>query len=141
MMTKIDVLQGQGQPKDDKAQVKSLLEGLEECFTINRLDLPPALHRCLATTNIIESPHAGVRIQTRRVTHWQNGKMVLRWMASAFLRTEKRFKRIMAIAICGPWKRSATRRRPPAKRRRSNINLTAAPHFQLAAGHARTVPQ
>ena len=116
-------------PKDDKAQVKSLLraawklgpeqgmarirklaawldqkypqaaasllEGLEECFTINRLDLPPALHRCLATTNIIESPHAGVRIQTRRVTHWQNGKMVLRWMASAFLRTEKRFKRIM----------------------------------------------
>lgn len=73
----------------------SLLEGLEECFTINRLDIPPALWRCLATTNIIESPHAGVRIQTRRVTHWQNGKMVLRWMASAFLRTEKRFKRIM----------------------------------------------
>ncbi len=73
----------------------SLLEGLEECFTINRLDIPPALHRCLATTNIIESPHAGVRIQTRRVTHWQNGKMVLRWMASAFIRTEKRFNRIM----------------------------------------------
>ena len=61
----------------------------------NRLDIPPALHRCLATTNIIESPHVGVRIRTRRVTHWQNGKMVLRWMASAFLRTEKRFKRIM----------------------------------------------
>jgi len=73
----------------------SLLEGLKECFTINRLDLPPSLHRCLATTNIIESPHAGVRIQTRRVTHWQNGKMVLRWMASAFLRTEKHFNRIM----------------------------------------------
>ena len=29
------------------------------------------------------------------MTHWQNGKMVLRWMASAFLRTETRFKRIM----------------------------------------------
>jgi putative transposase len=73
----------------------SLLEGLDDCFTINRLDLPPSLHRCLATTNIIESPHAGVRLQTRRVTHWQNGKMVQRWMASAFLRTEKRFNRIM----------------------------------------------
>jgi len=59
------------------------------------LDLPHALHRCLATTNIIESPHAGVRIQTRRVTHWQNRKMVQRWMAATFLRTEKRFKRIM----------------------------------------------
>jgi hypothetical protein len=51
--------------------------------------------RCLATTNIIESPHAGVRIQTRRVTHWQNGRMVIRWLASAFIRTEKRFNKIM----------------------------------------------
>jgi len=73
----------------------SLLEGMEECFTINRLGLPPSLLRCLATTNIIESPHAGVRIQTRRVTHWQNGKMVIRWLASAFIRTEKRFNKIM----------------------------------------------
>jgi transposase-like protein len=73
----------------------SLLEGLEECFTINRLGLPPSLQRCLATTNIIESPHAGVRIRTRRVTNWQNGSMARRWMASAFLRTEKNFRRIM----------------------------------------------
>jgi transposase-like protein len=73
----------------------SLLEGLEECFTINRLGLPPTLQRCMATTNIIESPHAGVRIRTRRVTHWQNGAMARRWMASAFLRTEKNFRRIM----------------------------------------------
>jgi transposase-like protein len=73
----------------------SLLEGLEECFTINRLGLPPSLQRCLATTNIIESPHSGVRIRTRRITNWQNGSMVRRWMASAFLRTEKNFHRIM----------------------------------------------
>jgi len=46
-------------------------------------------------SNIIESPHAGARIQTRRVTHWQNGKMVIRWLASAFIRTEKRFNQIM----------------------------------------------
>jgi transposase-like protein len=73
----------------------SLVEGLEECFTINRLGLPLSLLCCLATTNIIESPHAGVRIQTRRVTHWQNGAMVTRWLASAFIRTEKRFNKIM----------------------------------------------
>jgi len=30
-----------------------LREGVEECSTINRLGLPPSLHRCLATTNII----------------------------------------------------------------------------------------
>ena len=73
----------------------SLREGLDECFTINRLGVPPSLQRCLATTNIIESPHAGVRIRTRRVTNWQNGSMARRWMASAFLRTEKNFRRIM----------------------------------------------
>jgi hypothetical protein len=38
----------------------SLLEGLDECFTINRLEIPSSLHRCLATTNLIESPHSGV---------------------------------------------------------------------------------
>lgn len=77
------------------SEAASLLEGLEECFTINRLGVPPSLQRCLATANIIESPHAGVRIRTRRVTKWQNGSMDRRWMASAFLRTEKNFRRIM----------------------------------------------
>ena len=81
--------------RDYPSAAASLLEGLEECFTINRLGVPPSLARCLATTNIIESPHAGVRIQTRRVTHWQNGKMVIRWLASAFIRTEKKFNKIM----------------------------------------------
>jgi len=73
----------------------SLMEGLEECFTINRLEVPPSLHRCLATTNIIESPHSGVRMRTRRVCRWRDGGMVKRWTASAFLRTEKNFKKIM----------------------------------------------
>ena len=73
---------------------RSLLEGLEETFTINRLGLPPKLRRCLATTNLIESPHSGVRLRTRRVTNWQGGKMVLRWAAGAFLATEANFRRI-----------------------------------------------
>jgi putative transposase len=73
----------------------SLLEGLEECFTINRLDIPPSLHRCLATTNLIESPHSGVRMRTRRVCRWRDGGMVERWMASAFLATEKNFRKMM----------------------------------------------
>jgi len=73
----------------------SLREGLEETFTINRLQLPPTLHRCLATTNIIESPNAGVRQKTRRVSRWRNGLMVLRWAAAGFLATEKNFRKVM----------------------------------------------
>jgi transposase-like protein len=72
----------------------NLLEGLEETFTINRLGLPLKLRRCLATTNLIESPHSGVRLRTRRVTNWQGGGMVLRWAAGAFLATEANFRRI-----------------------------------------------
>ena len=56
-----------------------------------RLMLPPMMLASVGSCLL----YAGVHIQTRRFTHWQNGKMVLRWMASAFIRTEKRFKRIM----------------------------------------------
>lgn len=73
----------------------SLREGLEETFTINRLELSATLRRCLGTTNIIESPHAGVRLKTRRVSRWRDGLVVLRWVTAAFLETEKNFRRIL----------------------------------------------
>jgi len=73
----------------------SLREGLEELFTINRLGLPPKLRRCLASTNVMESPHAGVRLRTGRVTRWKDGAMVLRWAATAFLATEVNFRRLI----------------------------------------------
>jgi transposase-like protein len=72
----------------------SLREGLPEMFTINRLGLSPSLCRCLGSTNIIESPHSGVRLRTRRVCRWRDGRMVLRWAAAAFLMTEKNFRKI-----------------------------------------------
>ena len=73
----------------------SLLEGLDEMFTINRLGLPKALHRCLGSTNVIESPNSGIRRRTRRVKNWRDHGMVVRWMAASLLDIEKRFKRIM----------------------------------------------
>jgi transposase-like protein len=73
----------------------SLLEGLEETFTVNAMGLPGDLRRCLSTTNIIESPQSGVRMRTRRVTRWKDGAMVQRWAATALVETEKHFRRIM----------------------------------------------
>jgi transposase-like protein len=73
----------------------SLREGLAETFTVNRLGLPGALRRCLCTTNVIESPNSGIRRRTGRVSRWKDGSMVLRWVASALLETEKSFRRIM----------------------------------------------
>ena len=73
---------------------RSLLEGLEECFTINRLDVPRSLHRCLATSNVVDNPHSGVRNRTRRVCRWKPG-MPARWSAVAFLESEKSYRKIM----------------------------------------------
>jgi hypothetical protein len=63
--------------------------------------------------------------------------MISRWMASAFLRTEKRFQRIMGHrdlwaleAILNP---TAT----AGQNARSNINLATALRLQLGAEHAR----
>jgi putative transposase len=74
----------------------ALLEGLEECFTINKLDIPRSLHRCLATSNIVDNPHSGVRERTRRVCRWRPG-MPARWSAAAFLEIEKSFRKIMGF--------------------------------------------
>jgi len=87
--------QAQWLEKTHPSAAASLREGLEETFTINRLDLPPTLRRCLGTTNLIESPNAGMRMRTGRVTRWRDGAMVLRWFAAGYLETEKHFRRIM----------------------------------------------
>ena len=80
--------------RDYPDAARSLLEGLEECFTINRLDIPRSLHRCLATSNVVDSPHSGVRSRTRRVCRWRPG-MPARWSAAAFLEGEKKYRKIM----------------------------------------------
>ncbi len=53
------------------------------------------LRRCLATTNLIDSTHSGMRQRTRRVTYWQSGEMALRWTATAFDATAKNYRRII----------------------------------------------
>ena len=80
--------------KEHPQAAASLLEGLEETFTVNRLGLTATLMKCLTTTNIIENPNGTVRRQTRRVSRWQDGTMVLRWAASAFLNAESKFRRV-----------------------------------------------
>ena len=76
------------------AAAGSLREGLDELFTVNAMGLPKQLLRCLSTTNVIESPHSGVRMRTRRVSNWQDGSMVMRWAVAGFLATEKNFQRL-----------------------------------------------
>lgn len=80
--------------KEYPSAAASLREGLAEMFTVNRLNLPAVLSRSLSSTNVIESLFSGARGKMRRVTHWQDGSMALRWAAGTLLATERRFRKI-----------------------------------------------
>jgi putative transposase len=84
--------------REHESAARSLREGMAEMFTLQRLQIPVSLHTCLATTNIIESPQGGVQRRTQNVTRWRDADMVLRWAASAWLLTEKNFRRIIGHA-------------------------------------------
>jgi len=80
--------------RDHESAARSLREGMAEMFTLQRMQIPVSLHKCLATTNVIESPQSGVERRTHNVTRWRDADMVERWVASAWLLTEKHFRRI-----------------------------------------------
>ena len=78
-----------------ESAARSLREGMAEMFTVQRLQLPPSLYKCLGTTNVIESPQSGVQKRTHNVTRWRTAEMVERWVASAWLITEKHFRKVI----------------------------------------------
>jgi len=43
---------------------------------------------------LIGSPQSGVRKRTGNVCRWREGEMVLRWVAGAYLLTEKNFHKV-----------------------------------------------
>jgi len=74
----------------------SILEGLDEILTVNRLGLPPPLRRSLACTNGIENMMGTVRRVCRNVKRWRHAAMALRWTAAGMLEAAKGFRRLKA---------------------------------------------
>lgn len=74
----------------------SILEGLDEIFTVTRLGLPLELRRSLACTNIIENMNATIRQVCRNVKHWQDASMALRWTSAAMCEAAKGFRKLKA---------------------------------------------
>lgn len=87
----------------------SLDEGLDETLTVKGYDLPEWLERTLSTTNAIENLVGSTRTTTTRVKRWRDGRMIVRWIATACIEAEKRFHRVrdhkglkkLAIALRG----------------------------------------
>jgi putative transposase len=72
----------------------SLREGLAETLTIGRLGVPPTLARTLRSTNTIESMIEICRDHATNVKRWQDGQMVLRWVAAGMGEAAKQFRRV-----------------------------------------------
>jgi transposase-like protein len=91
--------EAQALERDHPSAAASLREGLAEMSTVNRLGLLAPLSRGLCSTNVIESSFSGARSKTRRVTHWQDGAMALRWAAASLLATEKNFRKLTGYKL------------------------------------------
>ena len=63
-------------------------------MTITRLGVPPTLARTLRSTNTIESMIEICRDHAANVKRWQDGQMVLRWMAAGMGEAAKQFRRV-----------------------------------------------
>jgi transposase-like protein len=72
----------------------SLREGLAETLTIARLGVPPTLARTLPSTNSIESMIEMCRDHAVNVKRWQDGQMVLRWVAAGMGEAANQFRRV-----------------------------------------------
>jgi putative transposase len=72
----------------------SILEGLDEMLTVNRLGLPTPLRRSLACTNSIENMMGTVRRVCRNVKRWRNA--ALRWTAAGMMEAANGFRRLKA---------------------------------------------
>ncbi len=72
----------------------SLLEGLEEMFTVRRLGVSGRLAATLTNTNCIESMISVARTTMGNVKRWKDGSMKKRWVAAGMLEAERNFRRV-----------------------------------------------
>jgi transposase-like protein len=72
----------------------SLLEGLEDMFTVRRLGIAGRLVTTLTSTNCIESMISVARTTMGNVKNWKDGSMKKRWVAAGMLEAERNFRRV-----------------------------------------------
>src|SRR6266404_5558384 len=72
----------------------SLREGMDETLTLQRLGVGGALYRTLRSTNAIENLNGLVGHFVRNVRRWRNGRMLVRWIATALHEVGRSFRRL-----------------------------------------------
>lgn len=111
---------------ENSAAANSMLEGLDEMFTINTLGCTPLLERKLCTTNLIESPNSTIRKCIGNVKRWHGSAMVQRWTAAALLHAEKTWRRMDGHAGLWMLRQGIQHWAPPGERSGAAAQTMAA---------------
>lgn len=72
----------------------SLMEGLEETLTIQRLGLHEYLSKSFTTTNCIESVNSQLVKYIRKVKRWMNSDQRYRWVVCGLMEIESRLRKV-----------------------------------------------
>jgi putative transposase len=80
--------------KINMSSAESLLEGLEETLTLQRLGLRGAIGKSLSTTNCIESIMSQLGQYTDKVDRWRDSGHIQRWVAASLWQIEPRLRKI-----------------------------------------------
>ncbi len=78
----------------NESAAKSLVEGLEETLTLNRLGLVGLLKDSFRTTNCLESINGLIEQRTQKVKRWTSSHQRYRWLAAALIDIEPRLHRV-----------------------------------------------
>ena len=73
---------------------RSLMEGLEETLTLQRLKLIQTFGPSFSTTNCIENLNSQLTKYTGRVKRWMDSEQRYRWVISGLLQIEKQMKKV-----------------------------------------------
>jgi putative transposase len=73
---------------------RSLMEGLEETLTLQRLKLIQAFGPSFSTTNCIENLNSQLTKYTGRVKRWMDSEQRYRWVISGLIQIEKQMKKV-----------------------------------------------
>jgi len=78
----------------NRSAANSLLEGIEQILTLQRLGINEEFKRSFGTTNSIESLNSQIIKYTRKAKRWYNSDMIHRWMATALLEIEPNLNKV-----------------------------------------------
>jgi putative transposase len=79
---------------DHPGAAASVREGLDETLTLQGLGIEGTLYRKLRSTNAIENLNSGIAAYSKNVKRWRGGSMVVRWVSTAIVEAEKKFRRV-----------------------------------------------